>query len=222
MRTYRLLFILALAICIGAPLRADLLVTMDTSVLQGIGGSWYLDFELDNDDAPTVNTVTISNIDLGGGSQTGTDTLTGDASGTFPSYTLTEDPANFINQVLTQFTAGTQVQFDLAFTNNYDGSGMQDTFSWAVLDSSFNPIVTDPNSLGAGLVFQMDGTTNITTVAADAAIYDGITPDVTPINTGAVPEPATGGLVVAGLLALAVAYRQARLNRSPAASRLSA
>jgi hypothetical protein len=45
--------------------------------------------------------------------------------------------------------------------------------------------------------------------------------DVTGTGTSPVPEPATQGLVVAGLLLSAVAYRRFRFNRSQGASRSS-
>ncbi len=218
MNTKKLLCIVAFAAFIGSPLRADIMeqVTMDTSSLASIGGTWTLDFQLIQDQS-LANTVTISDITLGGGTYlTGMDAFNGEASGTFPNYTLSDD-TNVFNEALIQFTAGTQVQFDLSYTNNFDGT-TADAFTWAVEGPS-GSIVS--SFLGAGLDVLLDGTNNYSTYAADDA-YGDITPNVTPIVTvGAVPEPTRAWLVLAGLLLLALAYQRIRFNRSPNASRSS-
>jgi hypothetical protein len=218
------------ALIIAAPLRADFLVTMDTTPLETIGGTWILDFQLIQGQTLS-NSVTVSDITLGGGSNVpGSDTFSDpSATGGFPDYSLTDN--GFISEATVEFTAGSQVQFDLAYTNNFDGTDLfdganpvADTFTWAVeqVDPSalFPPSIVSAD-LGAGLVVLLDGTTNITTVAADDAFGD-ITPNVTPIvPVGTVPEPTQSWLVVAGLLLSAVAYRRVRFRGSPDASRSS-
>lgn len=187
------------AIAIATPARATSIVTLDTTPLQAIGGTWYLDFQLADGDGSANNSVTLANLTLGGGAQQPPDALAGGGSGAFPSYSLTD--SDFFNQVLIAFTAGTHVQFELSYTNNFAGGFSADTFTWAVLDANFSPIVTDPNSLGAGLVILLDGTTNITLVPADADLYASITPEIRALQepNAAVPEPMTGLLVLTGL-----------------------
>lgn len=58
-------------------------------------------------------------------------------------------------------------------------------------------------------------------VGGDMEISASAEVDVTGTGTSPVPEPATRGLVVAGLLLLALAYPRIRFNRSPDASRSS-
>jgi hypothetical protein len=210
---HKLLLIAVLAALIGAPLRADLMdqVTMDTSSLETLGGTWTLDFQLIQGQSLS-NTITISGITLGGGTyDTGSESLTPGASGTFPSYTLADTG---FTEVTANFTAGSQVQFDIDYTNNFDGTDdfegfppSADTFSWAV-ENSDGSIVS--SFLGAGLVILMDGTDNVSTFAADDAFGD-IIPNVTPIvpsGGGTVPEPGGEAAAVAGLMFAAVAYRR--------------
>jgi hypothetical protein len=181
-------------------------IFLDTTPLQAIGGTWYLDFQLVDGDGVANNTVTVENIDLGGGAHGGGDAFAGGASGAFPDYTLA-DTALF-NGVLAPFTAGTHVQFDMTFTSNFAG-GTPDTFTWAVLDSSLDSIVTDPLSLGAGLVLLLDGSPNFVFVAADPQ-YNGITPKL--LNGTQVPEPGAALLLLAGLCAGAVQRWRPRTN----------
>ncbi len=218
------------AIMIAAPLRADFLVTMDTTPLETIGGTWILDLQLIQGQTLS-NTVNISDITLGGGSNVpGSDTFSDpSATGGFPDYSLTDN--GFVSEATVEFTAGSQVQFDLAYTNNFDGTDLfdganpvADTFTWAVEqvdpNAPFPPSIVSTD-LDAGLVVLLDGTTNITTVAADST-YGDITPNVTPIvPVGAVPEPTRAWLAVAGLLLIALAYQRVRFNRSQDASRSS-
>jgi hypothetical protein len=196
----RIAQVLALTALLGAASpAAAATIFLDTTPLQAIGGTWYLDFQLADGDGAANNTVSVDNIDLGGGTHLPGDSLSGGGSGTFPSYALT-DSAPF-NQVLAPFTAGTHVQFDMTFTSNFAG-GTPDTFTWAVLDSTFASIVTDPLSLGAGLVVLLDGSpNNFTFVAADPQ-YNSITPKL--LNGTQVPEPGAALLLLAGLCAGAV------------------
>ena len=202
LRLHKIAVLVALAGSIAATVRgADVQaqVSMDTTPL--MGGSWFLDFQLVNDDS-TINTVTISNIALGGGSHgPGSDTFNGGASGTFPNYTLT-DNGSFVNQALIPFTAGSSVQFLLDYTNNFAGP-LPDTFSWAVLEADQTTSIVS-TGLGAGLVILLDQTVNISAIAADDA-FNNITPQVNLLET--VPEPSTVFLVPP-LLALLLVLRR--------------
>jgi hypothetical protein len=200
------LFITLVAVvAFATPAQADVIVTLDTTPLQSVGGTWYLDFQLADGDGVANNTVGISGLSLGGGSTAGAATLNGGASGTFPALMLTD--SDFFNEALIPFVAGSMVTFVLSDTNNFAGGFFPDTFTWAVLDGSSNSIVTNPFSLGAGLVILLDGTAmNVTTVAADAA-YNNITPQLSS-PTPEVPEPATGVLLLTGLGCIAIASRR--------------
>jgi len=210
--------ILAFAALIGGSLRADVLLTMDTTPLQSIGGDWILDFQLFQNQTLS-NTVTISDITLGGGSNVpGSDTFSDpSATGGFPNYTLTDN--GFLSEATVEFTAGSQVQFDLSYTNNFDGT-LPDAFTWAV-EQATSPIPTNIVSSDlAGFVLLLDGTqNNYRTVTSDDT-YGNITPNVTPIiPVGTVPEPTRSWLLLAGVVVSAAAYRRFRFNGSPDASR---
>jgi hypothetical protein len=200
----------------ATPVTTVVNVSMDTTPLQSIGGSWSLDFDLIEADSASDNKVDITNLSLGtGGVHTGPDTFIGaGSSGGFPAYSLQDSQHN--DEVIVQFTAGDTVQFQLDYTNNFSGSGTPDTFTWAVLDSTgVNSIVTSP-LFGASLTILLDGTTNpdgtggsISTAAADATLYNSIQPTVSPVTTGTVPEPMSGLLVITGL-----AFARRRFKRA--------
>src|SRR5690348_17102126 len=114
------------AVVFAAPPADAATIFLDTAPLQSLGGAWYLDFQLADSDSG-VNTVQILGITLGGGTHLDTppdvDSLTGDAAGTFPDYTLGD--TQFFNQALIPFTAGSSVQFTLTYSGNYLDGGNQ-------------------------------------------------------------------------------------------------
>lgn len=181
----------AALVMIGAARAEAAVIFLDTTPLQGLGGTWYLDFQLADGDGVANNSVDIEVLDLGGGALLPGETFAGGGAGSFPSYSLAD--SDVFNQVLVPFTAGSFVRLDLTFTQNLAGF-FPDTFTWAVLDDTFTSIVTDPNSLGAGLVILLDGFGTIEREAADAR-YDAIIP----VIERAVPEPSVGALLLIAL-----------------------
>ncbi len=156
--------------------------------------TYYLDFQLADGDGAANNTVSLSLVTFGGG------------TGTFPDTTLTD--AAFFDQALYDFTPGDEIRFNLAYTTNFDSGGfMPDTFTWAVLDETYNSIVD--NGLLASLVILLDGSAPQTFAATEA--YDFIRPVLlagTPI-----PEASTMSLAAMGLAAFAVTRRGTKRGR---------
>lgn len=149
---------------------------LDTSVLDP-AQTWYLDFQLVDGDGVDNNTVAIDSI------------------------TLTND--QFFAQSLETFVPTLELILNINWTSNFSGIGFADTFTWAVLDANFNPIVAD--GLGASLVVLLDG--SAPQVFAATADYNNVTPEF--ITDNAVPEPGTFWLAaLSGSLLLAA--RRAR------------
>ena len=157
-----------------SPARATIFqISLDTSGLS-TADTWYLDYQLVASDLPQENSVTLSTFNYGGGSFVGNEVLSGSITGSqLSGYTLT-DPANLsiqnVSELLIAFTPGTQVTFDMSYTNIFSGMGAPDAFFWAVeycdpttqsctlpLSSSTTPTtIADPfgPSLGASLISQ--------------------------------------------------------------------
>jgi len=175
-------------------------VSIDTSTLTATGnGPFSLDFQFNGGDTPGNNTALISNFDFGGGSATGSATLSGSVTGsllTSVSFTNTTAFSEFYQT----FTAGGVLQFDVSLTQNLDGI-TPDSFSVAILDGNLNNI--DTTSTFGSLV-QVDintaGNLNFNT-SNGTGVYSGVT-------TAAVPEPSSTMLV--GLLAGGFLIRRRR------------
>jgi hypothetical protein len=125
------------AICQTA--RGDLYdVTLDTAPLVGHpAGPFYL--ELAFTDGSGVNdannTVTLSNINFGGGSALGGPVVFGGASGSLETgVTMTDN--SFLSLFSEQFAPGLKLSFSLDLTSNDDAGGTPDRFSFFVLDNS--------------------------------------------------------------------------------------
>ncbi len=220
------LIILAWPACAGTTYQ----VTLDTSGLAS-ADAWYLDYQLVASDLPSENSVTLSNFTLGGGSYTANQILSGSVSGSFPGQYILTDTADLtissISELLIAFVPGTNVTFDLSYTNNFSNTGFPDTFSWAVeyCDPSSTtctlplasgnaptPIVS---IFGASLFATLDGVDADAVprpVAADEQ-FNSIIPVVTvlPPPGSTVPEPASGWLALIGSAGLLGAgYRRFR------------
>lgn len=201
----RLATLIVAALFIASPGRAEATtIFLDTTPLQSLGGSWYLDFQLVDGDGAANNTVDITVLGLGGGTITSGASFIGGASGAAANYSLAD--SDFFNQALVPFTPGAFVTLDLIFSGNL-ADVFADTFSWAVLDGNFNPIVTDPQSLGASLVILLDGSGSLQRYAADPQ-YNSIIPQV----VQAVPEPSA---LVLLLMAAAGGYNRRRRRHRP-------
>jgi hypothetical protein len=138
--------------------RADVVtyrVSLNTSSLIGhAAGPFSIAFQLTDGSSlgDANNTITISNVDFGGGAA-GIATAFGGATGSLGS-TVTLTDSSFLNFFIQQFSPGTHLNFQVTTTNNVDAGGTLDGFSFSILDNTgqelptqagipfFNPFVT--------------------------------------------------------------------------------
>ena len=198
--------------------RADqqFMVTLDTTNLAGgthaygAGAPYSLDFTLTSGNIPTQsNTVTISDISLGGGSSTpGTGTATGSASGDLSSAISLSSGVNMLNDFFQSFVPGTTVSFLVDLSTNYAG-GTPDNFSFSILDTNLNPILTTDPSL-ANTLMNVDIVPGLTASSfnVSAGLDQNGSPTLGPPGVSAaatVPEPSTFLLTLTGALTFASA-----------------
>jgi hypothetical protein len=169
-------------------------VTVNTSSL-GSGNSEVFFFLT----GTGANTATLSAISLGGGTPASVDTANAGGSGANATNGLSStialtDTTNFLNEFPQFFVAGTNLSFSLDLTTNVV-SPNPDQFSFAILDSSGNPIPSsDPTGFDNLLTINIDSTTPGTN------IYSNL---VTLTPAAPVPEPSIVTLIATGLTALA-------------------
>ena len=167
-------------------------VDLNTAALTGNwAGPFYLDFQL-NDGSGTfagVNTLSITNFTLTGGTPTGSAILAGGATGALTSSVTLTDGANAINELYQGFTDGTtKIGFDVNLTTVSDPSA-PDEFTVAILDNTTGQILTnDPLQLSLvaaaiGSSLTIGGVQTYSSLAPTA----GVTATVTPV-----PEPGVG------------------------------
>lgn len=196
MKKYLLTVLLTLAGALVAP--ASTRVSVDTTGLIGNpAGPFYIDFQFNDGTGANDNQVSITNIDLGGGTAVGTAALFGGASGDLVSgVTLTDsDPFNEFYQ---QFMPGGWLSFDLTMTNVFTG-GVPDIFGFTFLDSNLFNLGT--YSLGSDqfLIATLDGSGPVIEVFAS---IDGSVPAPSIPDTG-----STLALVGMALTGVALARR---------------
>jgi hypothetical protein len=185
-----LLFLVALTL---AQIRdaSAVLINIDTSVL-ATGTSATLDFALIDGDFDLGNsTVTISDLATDG--TPGSTVCTDGCAGTDP-YVI--DESFGLGQLSWNLVLGTYVQFNLAFTSNFSGTGVPDLLVLNLLDpdTSLTLIDTDLDALEAPIPYQ------------DALLLFALTGDgertdptvITPVGEPpvSVAEPSALGLVV--------------------------
>ena len=174
-------------------LRADTIVTVDTSTLSGTSAQLAFDFV---DGGTPSNTITISGFGTDG--TLGSTVPTGGVSGNLPGTVVLTD-SDFFNEYLTGITLGSTFSFILsATTNPADSASSPDAFSLFLLDPSaeFSLVSTsDPTGSNSLLTLNIDGSAEGALSVYDASVTTA------PANT-TVPEPATLLLLGAGLLPL--------------------
>ena len=120
-------------------------LTMNTSALAG-SGQFTLDFQFNDSTGLPVdlnnNRVTLSSFNFNGGNAVGAGSTTGSASGSIASGIALTD-AQFFNEYMQNFTAGSQLSFNIDVTNVLDSSHIPDLFTFAILDSSQNELPTN-------------------------------------------------------------------------------
>jgi len=172
-------------------LRADTIVTVDTSTLSGTSAQLAFDFI---DGGTPSNTITISGFGTDG--TLGSTVPTGGVSGNLPGTVVLTD-SDFFNEYLTGITLGSTFSFILSATTNPSAS-LPDAFSLFLLDPSaeFSLVSTsDPTGSNSLLTLNIDGSAEGALSVYDASVTTA------PANT-TVPEPATLLLLGAGLLPL--------------------
>ena len=184
-------------------------ISMNTSPLIGhSAGPFSLEFQL-NDGigiGDANNTAVLSNFMFGGGSASGSPSLTGGASGNLSS-TITLTDSSFFNQFIQGFTPGNTLSFQLSLTTNVDSGGTPDQFSFAVLDHTGTEIPTLAGSFFDVFVqIDIDSANPLVhTFASDTARSPagggGSINIAAPQVTTAVPEPGTLVLLASGLAA---------------------
>jgi len=188
-------------------------VSLNTSSLVGNpNGPFSLDFQLTDGSGTNDgnNTAIINNFQFGGGSPTGSPTLSGGGSGGLATAVTLSD-SSFFNELLQGFTPGSLLSFDVNLSTNVDAGGTPDELSFAILDGLGNEIPTD----GLGALFIVDVNTPSPDVQAFAANapYEALgSPRIVVAGQG-VPEPGIAGLVMS-LLAIAGPVAARRMSKS--------
>lgn len=154
MKSLLLTAILTLAGTLTAP--ASMLVSLDTSGLMGNpAGPFYIDFQFNDGTGANDNLVSITQINLGGGTVLGPAALFGGVSGDLLSGISLTDSDPF-NEFFQPFSPGTFLSFQLSMTNLFAGP-VPDVFGFAILDASLYNLAT--YSLGSDqlLIVTLDG-----------------------------------------------------------------
>lgn len=210
-RTSLLVTALALGLGTGAAGADEIVsVSLDTSSLAGSAGS-ELVFELTDGSGlgDANNTVTISNLTLGGGTPGAIDLINtfGGVTGDLGSGNVTLTDSSFLNVFAQFLTPGSNVSFRMDLTTNVDAGPIPDGFFAYIYDPSGNPIDTtsDPSGFDSLLAVNFDSST------PEISDYDPALVHVAGAATG-VPEP-NSLLLAASAFAIVAGLRRRR--RSP-------
>ncbi len=205
----RTLAVLSLIVACGGLLSARpcaaqnafLHVTLDTSSLAPLYDPtdpyrFEADFQLIDGSGTldAVNTVTVSNTQVSGGSLLSPANVVGDSVGDLNSTLTLKDDSSVINEFSQAFMPGSALSFDVAMTSNVDAGGIPDEFSFGILDDRGQLVTTGPAN--ALLTVDFDGyLPTLQTYGAD------LTQTSIALNApGAVfvPEPGTAALLLCG------------------------
>jgi hypothetical protein len=183
-------------------------VTLDSAPLVGHpAGPFYvyLEFIDGSGVGDANNTVTVSDVNFGGGSALGNPLLFGGATGSLETGVSITD-SSFTNIFGEQFAPGLELSFSLGLTSNDDSGGIPDGFTFFLLDSSGVPLPTLAPSgdyfLTAGLG-SSGPTFNVYASDASRALSVGgpvsiPAPSIDPVSS--MPEPESNYLLSAGLI----------------------
>lgn len=179
------------------------LVTLDTTVL--IGGTYNLEFQLNDGDGVQNSKVTLHDFAFGGGSAVAGTTTVGGVSGNAGSSVVMQD-VNFFNEFIQGFNAGSALSFAITFESDASGS-VPDEFSFAILNSSLVELQTT----GSGnQLLSIDASNGAFALATYSGVASPGDPTLgTPTVTG-VPEPGSLALVVLAAFLLPLTRRVAR------------
>jgi len=173
-------------------------ITFDTSSISG--GTFSLVLDHFNGDGVLNNSVTVSNFAFGGGSPSGSPTLSGGAAGDLTTIVTLSDTL-FFNEFIQNFISGSVLSFDLEATSNFSG-GTPDSFTLALLDGTGNPISTsDPLGSDILIALDMDSSSSIQGFSSTNPDYPLPTPQISE-NIPAIPVPPAAFLFGSGLLGL--------------------
>ena len=119
-------------------------VTLNTAPLVGHpAGPFYVEWTFTDGSGvgDANNTVTMSNINFGGGSALGGPLVFGGASGSLETGVTITD-SSVLSLFAEQFAPGLQLSFSLDLTSNDDAGGTPDGLTFFVLDRSGVPLPT--------------------------------------------------------------------------------
>lgn len=186
--------VFALALIASGPLSATEVVTiqLDTTLWQGSAAELALDFT--GYGAPS-NIIDITSFQTDG--TLGTQTPSGIEVGTLPgTVTMQTLPSSFFNEDLANITLGSYIYFQFDARVNVGPSGaFPDEFSFFLLDSSGNPLVTTTDPTGADAIATIDLTGGSNPFATSYSSNVTLTQGVAPLAGSAAPEPATWTLI---------------------------
>ena len=183
-------------------------------------GPFYIDFQFidGSGTGDANNAVTFGSFDFGGGSATGSATLTGGVTGDLSAGVSMVD-SGFFNEFIQAFAPGSSLSFQVTSTTNLDSGGVPDEFSFAILDSTGVEIPTQGLASIASDVFldlNIDSSISPTILSFASDPTRSPAAGGGPITTGSPivtetagpPEPATVFLAGISLAALAVWTRR--------------
>ena len=144
-RKLNTLLLTSLLLFVGNEAKANIadIITLDTAPLIGDPAgpfSVFLVFIDGSTIGDANNTVTVSNVQFGGGSGLGNPFVFGGASGSLETGVSITD-SSFVNLFIEGFTSGTQLTFTLGLTSN-DDLGIPDRLAFSILDNTGTPIPT--------------------------------------------------------------------------------